>query len=52
MRREHVEQRVEPILIELEEADQHQQAGKQMSDVEVDPAHQKLAGHEAQQRRQ
>ena len=38
----HVEQRVETVLIELEETDQHQCAGKQMGDVEVDPAHQKL----------
>jgi hypothetical protein len=37
-----VEQRVETVLIELEETDQHQCAGKQMGDVKVDPAHQKL----------
>ena len=37
-----VEQRVKPVLIKLEEAHQHQRAGQQMGDVEIDPAHQKL----------
>ena len=34
MQREHVEQRVEPVLVELQEAHQHQRAGQQMGDVE------------------
>ena len=42
MQRVDVEQGVKPVLIELEEADQHQRAGEQMGDVEIDPAHQKL----------
>ena len=42
MQRIDVEQRVEAVLIELQEADQHQRAGEQMGDVEIDPAHQKL----------
>ena len=42
VRRVDVEQRVEPVLIKFEEADQHQRAGEQMGDVEIDPAHQKL----------
>src|SRR6202030_509656 len=42
VQREDVEQRIEPVLIELQEADQHQQAGEQMGDVEIDAAHQKL----------
>ncbi len=37
-----VEQRVQPILIKFEEADQHQRAGEQMGDIEINPAHQKL----------
>ena len=36
-----VEQRVEPVLIEQHEAHQHQTAGEQMGDVEVEGAHQK-----------
>jgi hypothetical protein len=40
---EHVEQRIKPILVEFQEANQHQEAGEQMGDVEVDPGHQKLA---------
>ena len=39
MKREDVEQRVEPILIELQEADEHQRAGQHMGDVEAQAAH-------------
>ena len=42
MQRIDVEQRIHAVLIELEKADQHQRAGEQMRDVEIDPAHQKL----------
>ena len=39
MQRVCVEQRIEPILIELEEAHQHQRTRKQVGDVETQPAH-------------
>src|SRR5215471_19597380 len=42
MEREHVEQRVEAVLIELEEAHQHQRARQQVSDVEGQAAHHRL----------
>src|SRR6185312_11174580 len=38
-----VEQRIEPVLIKLQEADQHQRSGQKMGDIEIDSAHQKLA---------
>ena len=42
MQREDVEQRVEPVLVELHEAHQHQRAGQHMRDVEGEAAHQRL----------
>src|SRR5260370_16365241 len=42
MQREHVEQRIEPVLIELEKAHQHQRTCEQVSDVERQAAHHRL----------
>ena len=39
MQREDIEQRVEPVLIDQHEADQHQRAGEQMGDVEGQAVH-------------
>src|SRR5207244_2048845 len=42
MQCEDIEQCVEPVLIELHEANQHQRAGQHMGDVEADVAHHRL----------
>src|SRR5215831_8948078 len=42
MQRKHVEQCIEPVLIEFEKAHQHQRACKQVSDVERQAAHHRL----------
>src|SRR4029078_1583359 len=39
MQREHVEQRVKPILVQHHEADQNESAGKSTGDVEVEAVH-------------
>src|SRR6266496_3397279 len=39
MEREHVEERIEPILVKLEEAHQHERACEQVGDVEGQTAH-------------
>ena len=50
MQREDVEQRVEPVLVELHEAHQHQRAGEQMGDIEGEAVHASQAPrHEQQQ---
>ena len=36
---EHVQQRIEPVLIEQHEADQNEPAGEEMRDVEIEPVH-------------
>src|SRR5437763_17193740 len=42
MQGEDIEQRVEAVLVKLQEAHQHQRAGEQMGDVEGQTAHHRL----------
>ena len=39
VQRQHVEQRIQPILVQHHEADQHQASGQHMRDVEVQAEH-------------
>ena len=43
LQREHVEKRIEAVLVEQHEADQHEAAGEQMGEVEGETFHHRLA---------
>ena len=43
LQREHVEKRIKAVLIEQDEADEHEAAGEQMGKVEGETFHQRLA---------